>query len=57
VSEFRYYIYQEDCLEVLRRAPDNYFDSMVTDPPAGISFMHREWDGDKGGRELTGLPG
>jgi DNA modification methylase len=51
VSEFRYYIYQEDCLEVLRRAPDNYFDSMVTDPPAGISFMHREWDGNKGGRD------
>lgn len=51
MSDFRYYIYQEDCLAVLRRAPDNYFDSMVTDPPAGISFMHREWDGDKGGRD------
>jgi DNA modification methylase len=50
VSDFRYYIYQEDCLEVMRRAPDDYFDSMVTDPPAGISFMGREWDSNKGGR-------
>lgn len=50
MSEFRYHIYQEDCLDVLRRAPDGYFDSMVTDPPAGIGFMGREWDSDKGGR-------
>ena len=25
--------------------------SLVTDPPAGISFMGKEWDGDKGGRK------
>ncbi len=40
-----------DCLEVLRTAPDNYVDSLVTDPPAGISFMGKDWDGDKGGRD------
>lgn len=51
MSEFRWWLYEGDCLEVLRRAPDNYFDSMCTDPPAGISFMHREWDGNKGGRD------
>lgn len=27
------------------------FDSMVTDPPAGISFMGKQWDGAKGGRD------
>ena len=24
---------------------------MVTDPPAGIAFMNRSWDKDKGGRD------
>ncbi len=31
--------------------PDNCVDSIVTDPPAGISFMGKDWDGDKGGRD------
>lgn len=39
-----------DCLEVLRTLPDASVDAVVTDPPAGISFMGREWDADKGGR-------
>ena len=42
---------QGDCLDVLRKAPDNYADSLVTDPPAGISFMGKDWDDDKGGRD------
>lgn len=29
----------------------NSVDSLVTDPPAGISFMGKDWDDDKGGRE------
>lgn len=40
-----------DCLEVLKLIPDNSIDSMVTDPPAGIGFMGKEWDSDKGGRD------
>lgn len=28
-----------DCLEMLRQIEDNSVDSLVTDPPAGISFM------------------
>lgn len=40
-----------DCLEVMRKFPDNHFDSVVTDPPGGISFMGRTWDGDLGGRD------
>jgi hypothetical protein len=40
-----------DCLEILKRAPSDYADSLVTDPPAGISFMGKDWDSDKGGRD------
>lgn len=40
-----------DCKEVLKTLPENSVDAIVTDPPAGISFMGKEWDDDKGGRE------
>jgi site-specific DNA-methyltransferase (adenine-specific) len=33
-----------DCREVLRDFPDNSFDSVVTDPPYGLSFMGVGWD-------------
>ena len=39
-----------DCLEVMRTMPENSVDSIVTDPPAGIAFMGKGWDKDKGGR-------
>jgi DNA modification methylase len=42
---------QGDCLAVLKTAPDNFFDAMVSDPPAGIGFMNLEFDSDKGGRD------
>ena len=35
-----------DCLEVLKTLPDNSVDSIVTDPPYGISFMGKKWDYD-----------
>ena len=40
----------EDCLEQLKLLEDESVDSLITDPPAGISFMGKDWDGDKGGR-------
>lgn len=40
-----------DALDVLRSLPDACVDAIVTDPPAGISFMGKGWDSDKGGRE------
>lgn len=43
-------LYLGDCLKVLADMPDASVDSMVTDPPAGIAFMGRAWDEDKGGR-------
>ena len=35
-----------DCLDRLRELPDNSVDSIVTDPPYGISFMAKKWDYD-----------
>lgn len=39
-------IYNSDCLEILKTLPDNSIDSLVTDPPYGISFMGKKWDYD-----------
>ena len=41
---------QGDCLEVLKTLDENSVDSLVCDPPAGIAFMGKDWDKDKGGR-------
>jgi site-specific DNA-methyltransferase (adenine-specific) len=35
-----------DCLEQMKQLPDNSVDSIVTDPPYGISFMSKKWDYD-----------
>ena len=37
--------------KVLPLLPDCCVDAVVTDPPAGIGFMNRAWDHDKGGRD------
>lgn len=44
-------IHHGDCAEVLQTLPDSSVDAIVTDPPAGISFMSAGWDSDKGGRD------
>jgi len=33
-----------DCLEILMLMPDNSVDSIITDPPYGLSFMNHHWD-------------
>ena len=43
-DDMSFTIHQGDALEVLREMADASVDSMVTDPPAGISFMSKEWD-------------
>jgi DNA modification methylase len=35
-----------DCLDVLKTLADNSVDSIVTDPPYGLSFMGKKWDYD-----------
>ena len=37
-------IYNGDCLEVMRTMHDNCVDSIITDPPYGLSFMGANWD-------------
>jgi len=39
-------IINSDCLIALKEMPDNYVDSVVTDPPYGINFMNKHWDYD-----------
>lgn len=39
-------LYLGDCLESLRKMPDNSVDSIVTDPPYGLAFMGKKWDYD-----------
>lgn len=39
-------LHHGDCLDVLRSMPDNSVDSIVTDPPYGLSFMGKKWDYD-----------
>lgn len=40
-----------DSTEIRTIIPAGFVDSIVTDPPAGIGFMAKGWDGDKGGRD------
>ena len=39
-------LFHGDCLKVLKGMPDNSVDSIVTDPPYGLSFMSKKWDYD-----------
>ncbi|EPH6761326.1 DNA-methyltransferase [Cronobacter dublinensis] len=39
-----YQIHVGLCEDVLKRLPDNSVDSIVTDPPYGLSFMGHKWD-------------
>ena len=34
-----------DCLDVMRTMDDNYIDFIVCDPPYGLNFMGKDWDG------------
>ena len=40
-----------DCLEVMAGMAENSVDTVITDPPAGISFMGKTWDSNRGGRD------
>ena len=39
-------IIQGNCLEVMKTFPDNSIDTIITDPPYGLSFMGKKWDYD-----------
>jgi site-specific DNA-methyltransferase (adenine-specific) len=44
-------VQQGDCLSLMQALPDACIDAIVADPPAGISFMGKRWDHDRGGRD------
>ena len=44
--EMTYQLHLGDCIDVLTTLPDNSVDSIVTDPPYGLSFMGKKWDYD-----------
>lgn len=37
-------IYVGDCIEVMKTWPENFVDTIITDPPYGIRFMGKDWD-------------
>lgn len=47
-----YSLHLGNCLETLRGMPDNSVDSVVTDPPYGLSFMGKKWDYDVPSTEI-----
>jgi DNA modification methylase len=46
-----FHVEHGDNLAILKKLNPNQFDSLVTDPPAGIGFMGKDWDKDKGDRD------
>ena len=46
-----YKVIQGNNIDVLKTYPDNYFDSIVTDPPYGIDFLGKAWDANTGALE------
>lgn len=47
-----YTLHLGNCLDVLKDFEDNSIDSIVTDPPYGLSFMGRKWDYDVPSTEI-----
>jgi site-specific DNA-methyltransferase (adenine-specific) len=41
-----------DCIDKLKELDDNSVDSIVTDPPYGLSFMGKKWDYDVPSQEI-----
>jgi DNA modification methylase len=39
------------CETLLPLLPAGSIDAIITDPPAAVSFMGRDWDSDRGGRD------
>lgn len=43
-------VHHGDCIEVMRTLPDCSVDAVITDPPYGLEFMGKDWDGADGFR-------
>jgi site-specific DNA-methyltransferase (adenine-specific) len=47
-----YKLLNGDCLDKLKELQENSIDSIVTDPPYGLSFMGKKWDYDVPSQEI-----
>jgi DNA modification methylase len=45
-TEMKINLHPANCLDAMRGMADNSVDSIVTDPPYGLSFMGKKWDYD-----------
>jgi site-specific DNA-methyltransferase (adenine-specific) len=48
----RYTLHAGDCRDVMRDQPADHFDSIISDPPYGLSFMGKGWDKGVPGEEF-----
>ncbi len=39
-------VYHGECLQVMQCMPSDSIDTLITDPPYGLSFMGKKWDYD-----------
>ena len=37
-------VIEGDCIEVMKKFPDNFVDAVITDPPYGINILNLKWD-------------
>jgi len=44
MKEYLNKVHNCDCLELLKKLPDNSVDCIVTDPPYELGFMNKKWD-------------
>jgi site-specific DNA-methyltransferase (adenine-specific) len=51
-NKMSFILYNENCLDAMKRLEDNSVDSIVTDPPYGLSFMGKKWDYDVPSQEI-----
>ena len=51
MQELPYEIFLGDSQNILKTLPENLVHSVVTDPPAGINFLNKKWDSNRGGRD------
>lgn len=56
LKKFVFKIYRCDNKKLLKKLPENSIDSIVTDPPYGLSFMGKDWD-NFGGKTNSALGG
>ncbi|ARQ05705.1 Methyltransferase [Macrococcoides canis] len=45
-------IYHGDCIDILKKFPENFFASCVTDPPYNYEFIGHKWDSEESNRRM-----